>query len=49
MEEKEDSPEVNISVMSNVSTERPSTAQYEQAPSELFEEVAARDFDVAKI
>jgi hypothetical protein len=45
MEENPDSPEVNISVMPNVHTERPSAAQDEQAPSEQFEEVPARDLD----
>jgi hypothetical protein len=41
MEENPDSPEVNISGVPNVHTERPSAAQDVQAPSEQFEEVPA--------
>ena len=36
MEEKEDSPEVSLSVVANFHTDIPSTAQDEQPPSEQF-------------
>ncbi len=48
MEEKEDSPE-DISVMPNSCTKIPHEAWDEQSLLEQFEEVAERDFDVAKI
>ncbi len=44
-EENPDSPEINISVMPNVHTERPSTAQDEQSSSEQYEEVPAQDLN----
>ena len=47
MEEKDDSREVNISVMPNLHTEIPSTAQDEQPPLEPFEEVSAGEFNEA--
>jgi len=36
MEEKEDSPEVSLSVVANFHTDIPSAAQDEQPPSEQF-------------
>ena len=36
MEEKEDSPEVSLSVLANFCTDMPSAAQEEQPPSEQF-------------
>ena len=41
MEEKEDSPVVNISVMPNLHTEIPSAVQDKQPPLEQFEAVPA--------
>ena len=45
MEEEDDSLEVNISVMPNLHTEIPSTAQDEQPPFESFEELPAGEFN----
>ena len=47
MKEKDDSREVNISVMPNLHTEIPSTAQDEQPPLEPFEKVPAGEFNEA--
>jgi hypothetical protein len=44
MEEKEDSPEVNLSVMPNFQTEIPGAAQDEQPPLKQFEEEPTGDF-----
>ena len=41
MEERAESPEVNISVMPNLQTEIPRAAQDEQPPLEQFEEMTA--------
>jgi hypothetical protein len=46
-EEKDDSREVNISVVPNLHTEIPSTAHDEQPPLEPFEEVPAQEFNEA--
>ena len=47
MEEKDNSREVNISVVPNLHTEIPSAAQDEQPPLEPFEEVPAGKFNEA--
>ena len=47
MEEKDDSREVNISVVPNLHMEISSTAQDEQPPLEPFEEVPAGEFNEA--
>ena len=47
MEEKDDSREVNISDLPNLHKQIPSTAQDEQPPLELFEEVPAGEFNEA--
>ena len=46
-EDKEDSPEVNVSVMTNLQTKLHSAAPDEQPPLEQFEEEPAEDLDEA--
>lgn len=43
MEEKEDSPEVSVSVVANFHTDIPSAAHDEQPPSEQFAQKSCQD------
>ena len=43
MEEKEDSPEVSLSVVANFHTDIPSAAHDEQPPSEQFAQKSCQD------